>query len=521
MKTNFTNSLIRYLLEKEYYNLISADNMTLDFSSGHVSLIRDFQGTSVLLEIIDADKFSCEQLSVIMENGAVMIKTVDGKNASVFKVFLFNEAPEEEKISIIEHGQLDIIDDRKFLKCLSIDISSKTIKKLFSVPAFDANLVRAVNRFFTKKLDVRATTPKDIQEILEQRKKDFEIHLKAKKPWLTYILILINVAVWGALKLISIKTNIAYDNLLEPYGAKVNSRILAGEYWRFLTPMFLHGDEVHLALNCYSLYIVGSQVEKLFGRVRFSAIYFVAGFLGCVASFSFSINTSIGASGAIFGLMGAMLYFTLKRPSLLKSSFGANLITTLVINLAYGYMNTRIDNYGHLGGLIGGFLTTGVVYTAKEKDRKDRLRKIAAFILVIAVSVGGVFYGFNNKLSLIVPKLDSLQTYFDQKNYVKAESLAEEILELKPSEKKLKISVLWNLAFSESFQKKYEESIVHAAQLVDLSPADGRYVLGINYYYTGEFEKAKQELLAAKQLGSPNEDTIDLLIADIEKRTTD
>lgn len=517
MKTNFINSLIRYFVEKEYFNTISPENNLLDFSNGPTALIKDYQGTSVLLEVIDADTYSLEQLSQVMEHGSTMLANINGSNASIFKLFLFDEEPDEEKIRIIEQGQLDITLDKKFMKCISVNIMNKQVKKHFSVPAFDANIVKVVKRFFSKNLDTRETSARDVVDIITQRQKDFEIQLKAKKPSFTYVLIVVNIAVWLILNFISMRNGTSYDNLLTIFGAKVNSLILKGEYWRFLSPMFLHSEIIHLSVNCYSLYIVGSQVERLFGHGKFLAIYFVSGFIGCIASFAFSINTSVGASGAIFGLLGAMLFFAVKRPSLLKSSFGANLLTTLFINLGYGLMNKQIDNNAHIGGLLGGFLTTGVVYTVDNRNSKDKLARLVAIFLVIAVSIGGLYYSFNNKInSDILPKLDTLQTYDSQKNWVESEKLAEEILTLDPSEKNIRLNVLWSLSWAEVFQSKYNEGIEHAKQLVEISPVNGHYILGIIYFNTKQYAEAKEELQAAKKLDSPNTEAIDSLLKQID-----
>jgi rhomboid protease GluP len=518
MKTNFINSLIKYLIEKNYFNLISSDNESLDLKNGPTSLIKDYQGTSVLLEVIDGDRYTNEQLAHMMESGAAMLNNINGRNASIFKLFLFEQAPSEEKKQIFEQGQSDIVSEKKFMKCISVNIMDKNVQKHFSVPSFDANIVKSVKQFFSKNLDTRETSEKDVAELIAQRQKDFEIQLKAKKPWFTYGLIAINIVVWLILKLISTKTATPYENLLAPYGAKVNILILNGQYWRLFTPMFLHWDEIHLAINCYSLFIVGSQVERLFGHGRFVAIYFISGFFGCIASFAFSINISAGASGAIFGLLGAMLYFAMKRPSLLKSSFGANLITTLVINLGYGLMNKQIDNYGHLGGLFGGFLTTGVVYTVKEETSKDKLSKLMALILVITVALSGLLYAFNNtQNTVLVPKLDSLQTYDRQQNFKESEKLAEEILTMNP--KNMKTNVLLSLIIAEASQEKFNEAEVHAKQLVKLSPEGGHFILGAIYYNIKDFDKAKEELEAAKKLGSPNMDSINNMLSDIEKLT--
>jgi membrane associated rhomboid family serine protease len=140
-------------------------------------------------------------------------------------------------------------------------------------------------------------------------------------------------------------------------GAKVNSLILAGQYWRFLTPAFLHGNLMHLVINCYSLNNLAPMVESLSGSKRLLAVYLVAAVGGNVASFFGSAAPSLGASGAVFGVGGALgMYFYQNRELWGKKAdyMLKSLWQTLLINLVYGLASPRIDNWGHLGGLAGG-----------------------------------------------------------------------------------------------------------------------------------------------------------------------
>jgi len=149
-------------------------------------------------------------------------------------------------------------------------------------------------------------------------------------------------------------------------GAKVNEQIINhGEFWRLVTPIFLHAGIIHLGLNCYGLYLFGKQIEKAFGTWRFLTLYLLSGIGGVVASLAFSTGASIGASGAVFGLIGAMLPFIYhNRAVLANPSRGISEIILLILfNLGYGLVNNfiavqssgiQIDNWGHVGGLIAG-----------------------------------------------------------------------------------------------------------------------------------------------------------------------
>ena len=122
-------------------------------------------------------------------------------------------------------------------------------------------------------------------------------------------------------------------------------------------PLFLHAGWEHFLFNSFALFQLGGLVEHFFGEGRFFWIYFGAGLFGTVASTLFQPDTvSVGASGAIFGLLGALLYFSIRRPQVAKGLFGRRLWGTLALNLVLGFVLPRIDYMGHLGGLIGGLL---------------------------------------------------------------------------------------------------------------------------------------------------------------------
>ncbi len=142
-------------------------------------------------------------------------------------------------------------------------------------------------------------------------------------------------------------------------GAKVNERIAAGELWRLLTPIFLHSGILHLLFNLYALYILGPMLEGYIGHVRFLTVFLISGLYGSLFSYALSGPVSVGASGAIFGLLGAIALFFLRY----RDNFGPqgrailqNMLIVLALNLVIGFSSSYIDNWGHIGGLIGGTL---------------------------------------------------------------------------------------------------------------------------------------------------------------------
>jgi rhomboid protease GluP len=142
-------------------------------------------------------------------------------------------------------------------------------------------------------------------------------------------------------------------------GANERTSVLAGQYWRLLTSMFLHGGFLHLVLNAWGLYQLGTLFESWLGSTRMLATYFVSGIAGSVASIVWTQMPSVGASGAIFGLLGALIAFLVKRHEALSpqgKSILSQLVMWAVINVVIGASTPGIDNAAHLGGCAAGFL---------------------------------------------------------------------------------------------------------------------------------------------------------------------
>ena len=147
-------------------------------------------------------------------------------------------------------------------------------------------------------------------------------------------------------------------------GEKVNVLIRAGQFWRLITPVFLHDSTLpygllHIGFNMYALYLFGRGAEARYGHWRFLLLYFLSAFAGNVFSFLLTPNASLGASTAIFGLLAAEGVFIIQNRKLLgKRADGAliNVVTMAALNLFIGLAVTGVDNWGHLGGLTGGLL---------------------------------------------------------------------------------------------------------------------------------------------------------------------
>lgn len=241
----------------------------------------------------------------------------------------------------------------------------------------------------------------------EQKKQEEAFHqvFSYGKPILTILFLTFNIIMFIILEWIGSSTD---PQTLIRFGAKWNASIMEGELWRLFTPMFLHIGIWHLLFNSMALYFLGGAVERIFGSGRFLFIYLMAGLAGTVASFAFTPNLAAGASGAIFGCFGALLYFGLRRPNLFFRTMGMDVIIILSFNLAIGFIIPMVDNFGHLGGLIGGFLTSAAVNLPQEKRIKERLAGSVALGLALLL-----LFAYGQSRPLDTPLYHFVQSQLD------------------------------------------------------------------------------------------------------------
>ena len=188
------------------------------------------------------------------------------------------------------------------------------------------------------------------------------------KSFITLGLITINIIVFLISAYLSKSIVDININVLYRMGAKFNESIINdGQYWRLITSNFLHGGIVHIAVNMYSLYYAGNQVSKIYGNKKYLIIYILSALSTSALSMLNSNSLSVGASGAIFGLLGAMAAAAFKERSRTGKNYLINLVSVIATNLIIGFMLPNIDNLGHLGGLIAGALLGIILYKNKGK----------------------------------------------------------------------------------------------------------------------------------------------------------
>lgn len=213
------------------------------------------------------------------------------------------------------------------------------------------------------------------------------------QPFVTYGLLGIMIIVF-IIMTINGGTTDSYNLVL--FGAKYNPLIRAGEYWRLFTPMFIHIGFTHILMNSITLYFIGPWVERFFGHWRYLLLFLLSGVMGNLASFAFSPNISAGASTAIFGLFGAfmMLGESFSENQAIRA-LARNFLLFVVLNIGTDLFVSGIDIYGHLGGLVGGFLLGYVLGVPSAKVSTPK--RIIAAITVIIVALTLFRMGMTNQ----------------------------------------------------------------------------------------------------------------------------
>lgn len=221
------------------------------------------------------------------------------------------------------------------------------------------------------------------------------VAMPSTPPRVTYAIIGVTIFVY----LLQMASEIFFSGADYPafFGMKINEAILAGQFWRLITPVLLHGSLMHIGFNMYALFVIGAGMESRMGHLRFLMLYLVSGFAGNVFSFYFTDANSLGASTAVFGLLAAEGIFLYLN----KGLFGqraqkalSNIVMVAAVNLFIG-MSPGIDNWGHIGGLLGGLVfawfggprweVEGIYPLLKLEDRRDMRDAFIGALVVMGI----------------------------------------------------------------------------------------------------------------------------------------
>lgn len=264
-------------------------------------------------------------------------------------------------------------------------------------PADQERLLSAIRRWKANADGGIATDQNISNELVAEREFQEQLKALAPQPRVTYALVVINFAIWGftLLKGGSLLGTPADKLLL--WGGNAASEVQKGEWWRLLSATFMHSGLMHVVMNMLGLYTAGVLVERIYGARLYLIVYFGAGLLGSAFSLHFSAQqvVSVGASGAVFGVTGALLVAVLQHRDKLPKSFSKQMLSGVGFFVAYsllqGFAKTGIDNAAHIGGLLGGALAAFILPERFDLPAFQKVmlrRALTALAVMTAATVG-------------------------------------------------------------------------------------------------------------------------------------
>ncbi|WP_280768441.1 rhomboid family protein [Salipaludibacillus daqingensis] len=326
------------------------------------------------------------------------------------------------------------------------------------------------------------------------------------KPLFTFVLLGIILTIFASIEAVGSTTSTL---TLVEFGAKFDPYILDGEWWRFFSAMFLHIGFLHLFMNSLALFYLGGAVERIFGTSRFILIYFIAGFIGSVSSFVFNDNVSAGASGAIFGCFGALLYFGLIHKRLFFRTMGMNVIVILAINLAFGFIVPMVDNGAHIGGLVGGFAASAIVGLPHQKGV---LKKVIAMGLSIILTITLLLVGYQQDLDkeqISVIYYQLARESMEEDNPELAEDYLLNVVEVTDLiSNDLSANAHFLLSYIQINNNEYELAEENLLTTIDKDPSfhQAYYNLALVYYEKQQYEEALEKVESALDIQADNDD---------------
>lgn len=365
-KDEIVMKLVHFLVTKENYTPIVVNGVRnevwLENVEGPYKIIRINSNYIHNKEQFNFDIYKTNNVARQIKK-----KTLSWK-MNVLNIFL--DLNDDVKLDSIDHIDNIKVNDTQDL------VHNQTVVEAF--PNIEKDIINADND-----VDLIVNVTNDINSKTAKENRKYEEVFKPKKIVVTYVLIALCTLVYILQILFPSLTTL---------GAVNGSLVRSGQVYRLVTGMFMHGSIWHLLCNMYSLYVIGCATENYFGKKKFLFIYFVSGIIGSMFSCIFNTSWSLGASGAIFGLMGALCYFGYYYRLYMGKALYSEIIPVIVLNLALSLVVSNIDFYAHIGGLIGGVFITMGLGIKNKTDKQSSINGWITFGILFVFTLYMLFF---------------------------------------------------------------------------------------------------------------------------------
>ena len=369
-------NLVHYFITEKNYNPVVLhginDEIWLENLDSDYKIIRIVSKYIHNNEQMDFDKF---KLKKIVDN---LKKKTFSVNMPVLNIY----TSLGEAVSLENE---DIGNNLDFLISKTSEIENPTLLEYFP------DIVEKTNHK-EKGIDLFVKISDDINKDSFEKSKKVEKVFAPKLPIITYLIIGICVLLFLACFIFG---DGATDiNTLIKFGANTSYYTKNGQLYRLLTCIFLHAGLVHLLCNMYSLYVIGPQIESFYGKTKYIFIFIFSGICGSILSLAFASDNlvSVGASGAIFGLLGSILIFGYHYRVYLGNAMKSQIIPVIILNLMIGFLVTGIDNFAHIGGLIGGVFSSMAVGVPEKNTTSEKANGCVLMLIYLAFIIYMAFF---------------------------------------------------------------------------------------------------------------------------------
>ena len=365
-KDEITMSLVHYFITEEDYTPIVVkgvkDEIWLENSEGKYKIIRI---NSNHIHNDEQFKFDLFKTKSVMKQ--IKKKTLS-LSMNALNIFLDLDdsvkLDNQKNIDSVKIENFEEIKSNEGLTGAFPNIQSKLIQK-------------------TEGLDFIINVTNDLNKKTERENKNYEKIFKPKKIIATNVLMIVCILFYAFVALSS-GNFVSLDSItLLNYGAVNQLALKNGEIIRLVLAIFLHANIIHLAVNMYSLSIIGKQVETYLGKLKMILICLVGGISGCLLSAISGTICGVGFSGALFGLLGALLYFGYHYRLYLGEALKTQIIPIIIYNLALSLLIPNIDFFAHLGGLVGGYLCSMAVGVSGKSKNSERINGVITTLIYI------------------------------------------------------------------------------------------------------------------------------------------
>lgn len=365
-KDEIVMKLVHFLVTKENYTPIVVNGVRnevwLENVEGPYKIIRINSNYIHNKEQFNFDIYKTNNVARQIKK-----KTLSWK-MNVLNIFL--DLNDDVKLDSIDHIDNIKVNDTQDL------VHNQIVVEAF--PNIEKDIINADND-----VDLIVNVTNDINSKTAKENRKYEEVFKPKKIVVTYVLIALCTLIYILQILFPSLTTL---------GAVNGSLVRSGQVYRLVTGMFMHGSIWHLLCNMYSLYVIGCATENYFGKKKFLLIYFVSGIIGSMFSCIFNTSWSLGASGAIFGIMGALCYFGYYYRLYMGKALYSEIIPVIVLNLALSLVVSNIDFYAHIGGLIGGVFITMGLGIKNKTDKQSSINGWITFGILFVFTLYMLFF---------------------------------------------------------------------------------------------------------------------------------